>query len=145
MIRFGTYTVFEGQELRLVERVDHFRLVFEGPICPSDKFVKYAANVYYLDVPKVEVTNSFFIRTYGTYRGFRFDINQLNDSDKIGIVTDSKEAYDSLHLEFRDRGVYQKDVELKELESLWEEYSQTALNLPMPKELPAKRQLEIPQ
>lgn len=131
MIKFGTYTLYKGYFLRLVKKEDVFTLIFDGTECPFTNFIKYAENVYVLNLKKEEVLNALFIRTKCIYKGYEFDLTALNDN-KYGIVTESKEAYEQLNLEYRDRGVYQLEVELDELEKIWEIRERSTYDLPLP-------------
>ena len=139
MIRFGTYTKYRGYDLRLAEINGLYRVIYDGSSCPFKDFVEYATNVFYLDLSKEQVSNAFSVRTYGIYKGYQFDICQLNENDSIGVVTDDKRAYERLNLDFRDRGVYQKEVKINELEKLWEEFTPSKLNLPMPEGIEKKK------
>ena len=143
MIRFGTYTRFGGYDFRLLEKSDCYRLVFDGAVCPLLNFIKYTDNVFYLDVSKEEIDNAFSIRTYGIYKGYKFDVNKLNGENIIGIVTDDKNAFEDLKLEFRDRGVYQKEIKINELDKLWEERTQSTHDLPLPKGLELIKEIDI--
>ena len=138
-MRFGTYTIYKGHDLRLIENNDFYRLVYDGAKCPFEDFIVYAENVYYKDVPQETVLNAFFIKTKGIYKGYRFDVFSLNLNNLIRIVTDEKTAYENLKLDCRDRGVYQKEIFLDELDELLEEYSPSSLNLSIPAGLPKER------
>ena len=142
MIRFGTYTVYKGYDLRLIEQNNCYRLIYNGTNCPFDDFLAYTENVYYKDLQKTEIWNAFFIKTRGIYKGYQFDVCWLNLNNVIGIVTDDKQVYENLKLDFRERGVYQKEIHINELERLWEEYSLSSLNLPMPEGIPKVRFIE---
>lgn len=144
MIRFGTYTTYRDYDLRLIEKNNYYRIIYEGQKCPFDDFIAYANNVYYKDLPKQEISNAFFIKTVGVYKGYQFDISQLNLNNVIGIVTDDKQAYENLNLDFREKGVYQKEIFINELDKLWEVYLPSLLNLPMPEGLPNEHIIEIP-
>jgi hypothetical protein len=143
MIRFGTYTTYKDYDLRLIEQNDSYRLIYDGTNCPFDDFLTYAENVYYKDLLKEEISCAFFIKTRGIYKGYQFDVSQLNQKNVIGIVTDNKQAYEHLKLDFRERGVYQKEIFICELDKLWEEYSPSSLNLLMPEGLPKERIIDI--
>jgi hypothetical protein len=143
-IRFGTYTRYKGYDFRLLNNSDSYRLVFDGSVCPLPKFKKYSDNVFYLDLSKREVDNAFSVRTRGIYRSYQFDVNNINVENTIGIVTDNKNAFEDLKLEMRDRGVYQKEIKIIELDKLWEERSQTTLDLPLPKGLELMKEMDIP-
>jgi hypothetical protein len=145
MIRFGTYTKYKDYDLRLVEISSFYRVIYDGSNCPFEDFVEYTKNVFYIDLLKEQILNAFSIRTYGIYKGYQFDVNQLNKDETIGIVTSDIQAYENLKLDFRDRGVYQKEVLKIELEKIWEEYSPSPLKLPMPDGLPKVRVLEFPK
>ncbi|MFO0322474.1 MAG: hypothetical protein ACK504_08600 [Bacteroidota bacterium] len=145
MIRFGTYTRYNDYDFRLLNKADYYRIVCDGTICPFSNFTKYANNFFYLDVPKENITNAFSISTFGIYKGYQFDVNTMIDNSYIGIVTDNKEAFDKLNLEFRDRGVYQKEIKISELEKLWEVRSISNLDLPIPEGLKEYEEIEIPK
>jgi hypothetical protein len=134
-IRFGTYTRYKGYDVRLLNNSDGYRLVFDGAVCPLSNFEKYSDDVFYLDVSKAEVENAFSVRTLGIYRGYQFDVHNINVENTIGIVIDNKSAFEDLNLEFRDRGVYQREIKITELDQLWEERSQSSLDLPLPEGL----------
>jgi len=99
----------------LTENHDACSLIYEGTNCPFDDFVSYAENVYYKDVLREEISNAFFIKTLGIYKGYRFDVFQLSLNNVIGIVTDDRQVYEKLNLDFRERGVYQKEILISEL------------------------------
>ena len=145
MIRFGDYTLYKDYYLRLNENHDNYCIIYDGYNCPFDDFIEYAKNVYYKDLPKEEISNAFFIKTIAIYKGYKFDVSQLNLKNLIGIVTEDKHTYENLKLDLRERGVYQKEIHINELEKLWEEYSPSSLNLPMPEGLPKERIIEIPK
>jgi hypothetical protein len=144
MIRFGTYTIYKNYDLRLIEQNDCYRLIYEGTNCPFNDFSVYTENVYYKDLLKEEISNAFFIKTLGVFKGYQFDISQLNQKNLIGIITDNKQAFEDLNLDFRERGVYQKEILICELDLLKEEYSPSSLDLPIPEGLPKERIIEIP-
>lgn len=144
-MRFGTYTQFKGYDFRLVKEIDHFKLIFNGTECPLPNFIKYTDNFYYMDIPISEIVNGFFVRTRCIYKSYEFDANTLIDGKYIGIVTDNKEAFENLNLEFRDRGVYQTEIKIHELEKLWEERTPSNFNLPMPVGIELIKELEIPK
>ena len=70
-------------------------------------------------------------------------MNKLNGENIIGIVTDDKNAFEDLKLEFRDRGVYQKEIKINELDKLWEERTQSTHDLPLPKGLELIKEIDI--
>jgi hypothetical protein len=144
MVRFGTYTIFKTFEFRLIKKEQFYSLIYNGKFCPLPEFKKYTEGIFYLDIPKLTITNAFSVRTYCLYKGYQFDANTLIDENHLGIVTDNKEAFEKLNLDFRDRGVFQKEVAINELEKLWEERS-TYLNFPFPENFPTKLEIKIPK
>jgi len=145
MIRFGTYTQFKGFDFRLVKEINHYKLIFDGIDCPLPNFIKYTDNLSYLDIPIIEITNAFFVKTICTYKSYDFDVNIMINDSHIGIVTDNKEAFEKLNLEFRDRSVYQTEINIIDLEKLWEQRMPSSYNLPMPEGLDLIKELEIPK
>lgn len=131
MIRFGTHTLFKNNILRLIIEKDLAKLIYYGSNPPSKDFNKYEKNIFILKVPTTTITNAFFIQTKCMYKNFVFDVEQEQD-ESYRIVTASKDAFQELNLEFRDREVYQTTVKKNELEEIWEERKESYDGLSFP-------------
>jgi hypothetical protein len=129
----------------MVQQGNSFRIIYEGFDCPFDDFSLYKDAVYFKNVSEKNISNALFIKTKCIYKGYQFDVSTSTADNMIGIVTDDKVAYEKLNLDFREPGVYQKEVFIIDVDKLWEEYSPSSLNLPMPEGLPKERVIEIPK
>jgi hypothetical protein len=142
MIKFGTYTFYENYFLRLLDRNNNYTIIFDGTSCPFGDFEKHSENIFFKIVQKHEISNAVFIKTKCVYKNYEFDLIPLNEN-KMAIVTDSKDACEKLNLETREMGVYQKEVERKELERIWEIRSVSIFGLPMPNGIELIKEIEV--
>lgn len=136
-VKFGTYTLYHLDLLRVVEKETCYRLIASGKK-PSEVFAKIKDGLYYLDVNKNELTNATFILTKCFHHDFEFVLNK----EQNGIFyasTDDKKAYEDLNLNFLDRSHYTTELALDDIDEIWEEYSPSSLGLPMPEGLPDKK------
>jgi hypothetical protein len=163
-IRFGTYTVIDGIEMR----INGMRT--EVPIRPSDKMylISYSATLekidgfalYQLPPPYTaewrkeirfsELQNAFLIVTKAVFGGGVFTVEPFLNEDNIlhlatqDLILGKRHGFYEMH-DGQGRSYYLGEVNCKELDKLWEEYSPSSLNLPMPEGLPKERVIEIPK
>jgi hypothetical protein len=158
-IRYGTHTFYKNIEMSIIEyyghglnqelEENHRILSYPASLGEVDGFKLYELpppyeNEFRKDIFLSELTNAFFVITKAKYRDDECLVWGYNKEKKITIFTleeSTGEKYDFIKLSDR----YIKVVNLHELDKLWEEYSPSSLNLPMPEGLPKERVLEIPR
>jgi hypothetical protein len=114
--------------------------------CEKEGFVKHPfENLYCKSVYLSELSNAFFSQTYAIYGDIRVKVyGNTKNPDLVFITTIDRVKAEPQS--FVDMGTYYgKDVGIAELDKLWEEYSPSSLNLPMPEGLPKERVIEIPK
>lgn len=92
-------------------------------------------------VKKSDIKNSYSVKTKGKYKGDEFWLWSYNESrNVIGLITrDSELAKKHNFLNLSDR--YIKEINPKELDSIWEERSKSEYDLPLPKGIEKKKMI----
>jgi hypothetical protein len=91
------------------------------------------------------LTNAFSSQTFASYKNIKVKVFGNKGTPNQAFITTS-DFQNAERLSFYNMGTYfGKDVKLIELDMIWEEYSPSSLNLPMPDGLPKQRIIEIPK
>jgi hypothetical protein len=148
----NNYTLYENKICLLFEQRSEIQLTQNEKkisVCIDSKkegFEKHPfENLYCKTVYLHELTNAFSSQTFAYYKNLKVRVfgNKRTPNEVFISTSDLQNAE---RLSFFNMGTYfGKDVKLIELDKIWEEYSPSPLNLPMPEGLPKERVLEIPR
>lgn len=119
-MRSDIYALYKDKEYRLVKKQDGtFRLVSEDPQDASNGFSTYY-DVLIKEILRNEIAHAYLVKTYCTYKGHRFYVEQEADG-KLYIHTSDSSLHKALQLEMSEPFSYEKWVPLDELDAIWEE------------------------
>lgn len=122
-MKSGIYGVYNNVEYRLGRRgLDLVNLYSDNSEDIKKGFVLYEEGIYVKTVKLSEITAIYSIGTYANYKGHKCQVLR-SDNDKvqlISLVGDYKISK-SLGFEMVDRGVYEKWLEISEVDSIYEE------------------------
>lgn len=149
-MRNGAYTIYQGYDLiinTIRDNDDKVILTYKGEVCPFDNFRKDIDedNAHYLIINIMDLTNAFFVKTFGIYKGYKFQVFDLKGGceGSVRIGTSDRDAFNSATgLGDDSRHWYIQDIKKSELERIWEERTQV-LDLPMPKGLELNKEISI--
>jgi hypothetical protein len=140
IIRNGNYTRLNGYDCALSEAIQeapipftHFVVKWDlNQSCPFEDFELNKHGDVIKIFKRRDITNAYLVMTKGIYNGDKFRLLSYNESrNVIGLITDDSElAVEHNFLKLSDR--YIKEVNPKELDSIWEERSKSEYDLPMP-------------
>jgi hypothetical protein len=138
-MRNGVFTVYQGIHLPINTIRDNEQEVFirfEGMECPFVDFQrsKHEDNVFLKRIKISEINETYEVKTYGIYKGYKFQIFKSNDSDDLFIGISNEEAHHKLKL-FGDSDWAYRNVRKTEIDKVWEERLASAFGKSMPKEL----------
>jgi len=90
-----------------------------------------------------ELDNAFYIKTFGIYGGIKVKIFEFRPNNKLVHII-SVEKVAQIKFNFLDMGnYYLKEIQIEELEKIWEERSQSEYDLPLPEGLKEYEALRI--
>ncbi len=129
--RHGHYAVYRGKEYRLgIGKGDDLELYSEDPADLLMGFDKIDNCIFALQVKKEDLSSYYSIGTLVSYKGNEFGIVTVK-GDKVLITTGgvgwSRQFIEDMGLEQVDLGVYEKWVDEKDLDKVWEEKSPISL------------------
>ncbi|MBL3656924.1 hypothetical protein [Fulvivirga sediminis] len=138
IFRNGQYTKYKGFHL-MIQTIrdddDKIILIWIGKDCPLKQFYYEKAEDGFVSIiDKNELTNAYLVKTFGYYKGYKFQIFSRSGSSEVSIATSELLAYQRLSLIKIAENWFGEDVMPNELESTWEEYFET-LNLPLPDDI----------
>jgi hypothetical protein len=125
--RKGSYAIYRGKEYPFdVQENDNLTLISNDSSEIENGFSVYAPGVYTLSVKKKELTGYYRISTQASFKGITFGVLKA-ERGKV-LISSSYENWprkfvEELGLEQVDRGIYEKWVDEKDLEKVWEEKS----------------------
>ncbi|MBK6880733.1 MAG: hypothetical protein IPI26_08275 [Elusimicrobia bacterium] len=129
--RRGLFAVYRGKEYELGVGKEHeLTLYSEDPIDLQIGFKQIDENTFSLEVKKEDLSSYYSVGTLALYKGFEFGIRTV-DGEKI-LISSSGENWtrkfiEELGLEQVDLRVYEKWVDEKDLEKVWEKKSSIRL------------------
>ncbi len=157
-IRSGTYTEYRGLTLKvnpsryetpIEDKNKQYILHYDGDDkCPIEGFKKSEHEHGMVKIiPNIELTNSYFVQTYGTLANFKFQLTQFQPNPKIvNIETNDEQAYKALKLTkvFDQNGLplYIDQIPISKFENIWEE-RKPAYHLQMPAGLEPIHKIQI--
>lgn len=158
-IRFGTYTLYKNIEISVEEyyghgldqelEKNHRILSYSNEHMQLDGFVlDEVSNKFKKDILIKDLENAFFVITKAKYKGEIFEVKPYyGDEIHLHLATKNLELGKKLNFyELHDGyGIpyYLGEIKIWEIDKLWEEYTTSSLNLPMPKDFPKERIIEI--
>lgn len=155
-IRVGNYTLYEGHLCKLIENRNEVPVLEEEVgynVCYMANeelslkgFDRHPFEKMYCRAFKcVEISNALFINTYGMYRGVKVKVYEYKKDPTLIHITINDIANLSLN-GFEDMGSYFiKEIQLIELDKLWEERTSSQFNFPMPTTIDVYKEIEIPR
>lgn len=146
-IRSGNYTIYKGHECRLFEQryevpiADYerqYQVCYDSDSTPrfSDfekhPFEEMFCKSFFLK----ELDNAFFVKTCGIYKGISVNVFEFRPNPELLHISlnDGDKAREHSFIQIGN--YYLKEINVNELEKIWEERSITEYNLPMPNGLP---------
>jgi hypothetical protein len=163
-IRLGTFTNIDGIEMFL------FGNRSEVPLAEEEKIygVSYPAylgekegfklhelptpyeNEYRKEVYLTEISNAFFVATKAKYKGEIFDVEPYyGDEIHLHITTKNRELGMKLNFyELHDghgKPYYLNEIKISDVEKIWEERSQSSLDLSLPEGLEFRKEIDLPK
>ena len=146
IIRQGVYTLYKGIEMNLTEyyghgldqdiELNHRILSYPSKYGLLDDF-QYDKNSkrYKKDILITELSNTFLVITKAIYKNDEFMVWVYNDeTKKITLFTRNFNLGEKHHfLKLTDK--YIQEVELVEVEKIWEERTLSDYNFPFPNEI----------
>ena len=145
-IRNGTYTVCDGKEFEIsIDREGNFVIYSKGEPCQGVNFVPIPGQSGLLKgiVSLNQITNAFSVCTLAKFKEYIFQVDKY-ENNKFRLSTSDSKVYKELRLNMMDRAWYDIWVPLHEIESIWEERSESGLGLPFPYGLEIKKQINPP-
>ncbi len=125
------FAIYRGKEYRLGVGKEHdLKLYSEDPSDLQIGFNRIRDNLFSLQVKKEDLSSYYRIATLASYKGITFGIRSVaNDKVLIssGCENWSWKFVEELGLEQVDRGIYEKWVDEKDLDKVWEEKSSIRL------------------
>jgi hypothetical protein len=145
VIRNGIYTYSNGIEMALQEyyghglppSIENHRMIsYPKELGLMDGFkLNPEANIYFKDIKVNEIQNAFRVTTKTTYKGHSFQIFGFNEEKQVTCLL-TRDRNLAKTLDFIDvSDGHVKDVNLNELDSIWEERETSEYDLPFPKDL----------
>ena len=149
IIRNGNYTRLDGHDCALYEARQEAPIPFSHFVvkwylnqpCPLEDFKLNEHGDIIRIFKRSYIKNSYSVKTKGKYKGDEFWLWSYNESrNVIGLITrDSELAKKHNFLNLSDR--YIKEINPKELDSIWEERSKSEYDLPLPKGIEKKKMI----
>lgn len=149
-IRFGTYTIYNGIEMSIMQYYGHG---LNQDIDENHRKISYdkkkgilkgfkldnKTNKFFKDIQISKLDNAFKVETKGRYKEETFLLWGYNKQrNVIGLITyDDKIAQKFNFINLSDR--FLKEVTPEELDLIWEERGQSEFDLPMPNNLEKKK------
>lgn len=146
-IRTGNYTSYLGYECQLFEvrtEVPTSELDMKFSVCYSSAenlklngFQKHAyADLFCKTVNYNDLKNAYSVNTFGIYKGVMVQVfgKRLDNINIVEVGTNSYYAFKELGFLELDPNWYIKDVNIDEIDEIWEERS-TFQGFPMPEGL----------
>ena len=154
-IRYGNYSIYKKIEMQMIE--DHY----EYPRIDGQKLftLNYSSDEndqlegffkhnlsgdYFMGFLSSEIQNAFCVVTKAIYKGHEFKVWAFNSMTRNFTIyeedCDIGEKYNFIKLSDR----YILDINLNDIEKLWEERMPTEYDMPMPKGLELYKEIEIP-
>lgn len=140
IIRNGNYTRLDGYDCVLSEARQEAPIPFIhfvvksylNQTCPLEGFKLNEQGDIIRIFKRSDITNSYSVKTKGKYKDDEFWLLSYNESRNVlGLITlDSELAEKHDFLKLSDR--YIKEVNPKELDSIWEERGENVFDLPIP-------------
>lgn len=121
------FAIYRGNEYRLgVGKEYDLKLYSENPEDLQIGFKPIREDLFALPVKKEDLSSYYRIATIALYKGLEFGVMTAK-GDKVLITTSgvgwSRKFIEELGLEQVDLGVYEKWVDEKDLDKVWEEKS----------------------
>lgn len=138
-IRNGNYTKLDGYDCALFEvrqeapiPFTHFIVKwYSNQACPLEGFKLNEHGDLIRVFERGSITNSYSVKTIGKYKDDEFWLWSYNESRNIiGLITHDIELAKKYHF-FKLSDRYIKEVDPKELDSIWEERGENTFGLPM--------------
>lgn len=148
-MRNGIYTYYQGFHLQVTTiRDDDNRVMlnYKNGTCPFNDFVKSSHDdgTYYLIIDLTDLTNAYYVKTFGLFKGNVFQVFDVKYTSEqvVRIGTSNRDKFiSSTGLDESHKDWYIYDIQLSELEEIWEERTPT-FNLPMPEGLKKKESIK---
>jgi hypothetical protein len=127
-MRNGIYTFYNGfhLEVNTIRDDDRIILNYNDENCPFDYFIKsdQSENCYYLIIDLKELKNAYYVKTFGIFNGFSFQIFNVKYTSEniIRIGTNERDKFvlaTGLNEIGKDWYIY--DIRISELTKIWEE------------------------
>ncbi len=136
IIRNGNYTLYQGQELIIIESRDEVptrdteKMVSICYSCQAnvalEGFIKHPYEVLFCKGVYVsELRNAFFLQTYGHYNGHTVKVFSIKNNETMVYITTIDKDVASKYSFFDMQGHFGKDVVLTELGNFWEEKTES--------------------
>ena len=122
-MRNDIYGVYNNLEYRIGKRgEDWINLCSEDSNDLKNGFTLYKGLIYIKTVKISELSGIYSIKTYANYKGYKCQaLKKLNDKVLLHAIIGDYKICEALGFELVDRGVYNKWVNLKELDDIHEE------------------------
>lgn len=122
------FAIFRGKEYRLaIGKYDELVLCSVDPADLKIGFIKNNEGGYALRVNKEDLDAYYSIDSFAEYKGYRFGISST-EGDKILIFGNvDRKIAESFGMTQVENGVYEKLIEEKDLQRVWEEKSPISL------------------
>lgn len=144
-IRNSTYTVCNNKEFELsIDSEGNFVLYSFNDLCDGVNFHEVIGRPGLLkgNVNKTQITNAFSVSTYAKYKSYIFQVDRF-ENGRFRLSTDDHKVYKKLGLNMVDRGWYDTWVSSSEIESIWEERKLSGINLPFPKNIEKRKEIQL--
>ncbi len=157
-LKTGTYTVYRTYHLLINEERTEAPIPeqekkimissnFNGE-CPFEDFKKHSyENIFCKSVFLNDLQNAYFVKTFGIYKNQKVEVFELQNGIEgmLSITTRDEKIGNALKMSEVNVSWFMKDLNIAELDKLWEERSKSQYNLPMPEGLKEYEELEIPK
>lgn len=158
-IRHGVFCIYKGVEMSVIEyyghglsldlELNHRVLAYSSEYGHLEGFqFDEVSKKFKKDILIKELSNAFKVTTKALFKGKEFLVEPYY-GDKTHIHISTKDLVLGKELGFFElhdgfgNPYYLGEVKILDLEKVWEEYSPSTLDLPMPNNLPNVRVLEI--
>lgn len=130
----GINTIYNGYRLRYL--IDGNKTTLLSDDLPIEGFRKYSDQVFEKKVATSEITNSFSYIVKCRKNGYVLKVFIFVGDDKLIAYSNHRPTIDTLQLECVEKGGYEKEFLISELDAIWEERSEGYDGLPYPEGLP---------
>ena len=122
-VRNSTYALYNGKEYNAHRpyRQTNIELVSSDPKDIDSGFVEFSKGTYYKEVGPSEIESAYSVVSYALYKGTPFQIIKITGDSVLLYHSGPSLQAEDLGFKMVDRFEYEKEVDRREIEKMWEE------------------------